>query len=206
MTEQHDTTRFVTLLMLLRMDAEDGVAILELVKVGQRESSIRAFERGKGHVPILIRAALLQRLLMTVTRHHDAAGDVDSLPTLFRLLDEVDIQKTLVSPELDEPITFARKRWATLKDDPRVGRLRLFRNRFLAHSISQKWEFERPVFEDVTSTAVDTFAIIEALGVATATAPILKHGRQIWKERSEEFWLRLARGAMSNFALGRDDK
>jgi hypothetical protein len=206
MTEQPDTTRFMTLLRLLRMDAEDGVAILELVKVGQREASIQAFERGKGHVPILIRAALLQRLLMTVTRHHDTAGDVDSLPTLFRLLDEADLQKALVSPELDEPMTFARNRWVALKDDPRVNRLRLFRNRFLAHSISQKWEFERPVFEDVTSTAVDTFAIVEALGVATATAPIFKHGSQIWRQRSEEFWLRLTRGAMSNSTLGRGNE
>jgi len=55
--------------------------------LSEDRTTFRSFEPGKGHVPILLRAALLQRLLMTVTRLHDTDRDTDSLPVAFALMD-----------------------------------------------------------------------------------------------------------------------
>jgi hypothetical protein len=100
--------------------------------------------------------------------------------------------RVLFGPEFDAPMKYAESRWDGLKDDPRIHRLLKFRSRYLAHSISDKWGFEKPVFEDITTASIDTFAIVEALGVATAVAPqLLKHVRTIYKERAEEYWQRL---------------
>jgi hypothetical protein len=183
------------LVSLFRRDAEDGIGTMAMISVGQTKMATQAFEPGKGHIPILVRAALLQRLLMTVTRLHDKMDGVDSLPVVFDLLADPAVRSgALPYPELEPPMTYACERWAVLQADPRIDRLRLFRNRYLAHSVSKKWGFDKPVFEDITSAATETFAIVEALGVATATAPnVLKHVAKVWTERAEEYSGRLAR-------------
>jgi hypothetical protein len=195
MTLAEKLARVKELVSLFRRDAEDGIGTMAMISVGQTKMAAQAFEPGKGHIPILVRAALLQRLLMTVTRLHDKMDGLDSLPVLFDLLSDPAVRSgALPYPELEPPLAYAFERWSALQPDPRIDRLRLFRNRYLAHSVSKKWGFDKPVFEDITSAALDTFAIVEALGIATATAPsVLKHVANIWKERADEYWKRLAR-------------
>jgi hypothetical protein len=189
---QDGVSRAKQLIALLRRDAEDGVSVLAFISVGQTDAAVGAFDPGKGHVPILVRAALLQRLVMTVARLHDSAGDVDSLPTLFKLLDDSTVRdQFLAGPEFDASLTFARERWAKFHGDARVESIRLFRNRYLAHMISQKWGFDTPVFGDITDVAAGTFGIVEALSVASGTSVLLKHVHEIWKERAEDYWRRL---------------
>ncbi len=189
---QDRISRSKQLITLLRRDVDDGVSILAFVSVGHTDAAVGAFEAGKGHVPILLRAALLQRLVMTVARLHDSNGDVDSLPTLFRLLDDPLVRDGFLgAPEFKEALTFARERWAKFHGDARVERIRLFRNRYLAHTISQKWGFDKPVFGDITDVAAGTFGIVEALSVASGTSVLLKDVHEIWKERAEDYWRRL---------------
>jgi hypothetical protein len=196
-TSAEKIARVKELVSLFRLDAEDGIGTMAMISVGQTKMATQAFEPRKGHIPILVRAALLQRLLMTVTRLHDKMNEVDSLPVVFDLLADPAVRSgVLPYPELEPPMACACDRWVVLQADARIDRLRLFRNRYLAHSVSKKWGFDKPVFEDITSAAMETFAIVEALGVATATAPsVLKHVAKVWTKRAEEYWGRLARKA-----------
>jgi hypothetical protein len=194
-TIEQRVERLKKLIGLLRRDAEDGIATLAFIDVGQTKSAISAFEAGKGHIPILIRAALLQRLVMTIARMHDAGRDTDSLPNIFKLLSNADVRnRVLVAPEFEAPMKFAETLWTSLRDDARIFRLRKFRTTYLAHSISEKWGFERLVFDDIVTASRDTFSIVEALGVATAVAPsVLKPVWALYKKRAEEYWGRLAK-------------
>jgi hypothetical protein len=167
-------------------DADDAVAVRAFVEASNRAAVVKKFKRGKGHVPILIRKAMLQRLLMTVARLHDRrTADRDCLDHAFHLLEGADVRAKLAGNRRVVPA--ARKRWRKLRDDARVKRLRDLRDRAAAHSIPIP--YDHPVSVDLMSVLSDTINIVERLGVATGVIEVpLRYPAVIWRDRVTLFW------------------
>jgi hypothetical protein len=167
-------------------DADDAVAVRAFVEASQRAAVVKKFRPGQGQVPILIRKAMLQRLLMTVTRLQDRrTADRDCLDHAFHLLEEADVRAKLAGNRRVVP--GARKRWAMLRDDARVRRLRNLRDRAAAHSIPIP--YSHPMFVDLMSVLSDTISIVERLGVATGVIEVpLRYAAVIWRDRATLFW------------------
>ena len=190
--EQTPDERAREIIKHLRSEIEDAIACRAFLEVGNTEEAVAAFERGKGDVPILVQMAMLQRLLFTLTRMYDAARDAYSLSALSRLL-KPDVRADLVSPLGREDMERADEIWRRLRKDPRVKRLKGYRNSVGAHTIKDAWpDLDWPMNIDVLGVLRDTEPMIEALAAATRISTVsLSAVDTIWRERAEAYWQRL---------------
>jgi hypothetical protein len=185
--------------------ADENIGIVTFIEVGNRPSIHRHFKAGEGHVPSLIRGALLERLAMALMRLFDPPGnrkgqadpstsERDSLPVAFALLDDPKIRKAATVRGGANKMATAIALWANLRSDSRVGRLRDARNYTMAHTITAKWSLNRAIFSDPLSLAGDTEKIVETLASGCGVAgPPLKAAAEIWEDRCKDFWARLVR-------------
>ena len=185
--------------------ADENAGIMAFLEWGNRPSVHRLFKPGEAHVPWLIRGALLERLTMALMRLFDAlvpqnpqgaplTSELDSLPVAFALLGDPEVCKAATSPNGANNMATAIALWEPLAGDKRIGRLRGLRNYMMAHTISSKWDFTKPMFSDPLSLARDTAQVIEALalGCGVATAP-LKDAAEVWTRLCTDYWVRLVR-------------
>lgn len=177
----------------LRSDIEDAIGCRVLVEKGNTPEAVGAFKDGEGHVPVLIRASLLQSLLLTMTRMHDShQPDLDCLETLKRLL-TLEVKAAITAPYGDEAMERATLLWRSLRGDGRIVRLREYRSKALVHTIMSKWpELDRPVYDDLMGLARDTETLIEALATGTGICTVeLASVEDIWRRRAADYWRRL---------------
>ena len=183
--------------------ALDNIGIIAFVEWGNGPSIHRLFKADEAKVPWLIRAALLERLTMALMRLFDPPGSRrgqadpmtsgrDSLPVAFALLDDAEVRETATAPGGADKMATAIKLWERLTGDERIGRLRNIRDYMMAHTITAKWDFDRPIFSDPLSLAKDINPAVEALasgcGVATAS---LKDATEAWARLCTDYWVRL---------------
>ncbi|MCG8357481.1 MAG: hypothetical protein MI920_18105 [Kiloniellales bacterium] len=192
MEDQADIERARGIIRRLRIDIEDAIGCRVFFEAGNTAEAVAAFEEGKGHMPILIRSAMLQRWLFTMMRMHDSSPGADSLVTLSGLLTPT-ARTAMLSPSSIKAIERTTKMMRELRKDNRSKRLSEYRSKALAHTSMSEWpNLDRPAVDDLLGLSRDTEQLIEDLAAAADIATVrLSAVETIWRERAEAYWQRL---------------
>jgi hypothetical protein len=183
-----DRVREIVKLCYLACD--EGVAIIEFLEAGNTAEVEAAFEHGNGYLPILVRKAMMQRLLMSIMRMYDKPGsDRETLPRAFELLDDPIVYQAVCScgdkPQLDAAIA----RWKLMRNDPTLTEMRTVRDYELAHTIPSKAGQARPRIMDSLCVARQTITLAEELAAGTGIASVsLDHAKGIWAQQATVYW------------------
>jgi hypothetical protein len=179
--------------------ASEGMGIIEFVRVGEKQRVIDSFRKNEGRIPVLIRAALLERLVMAVNRmHDDPARDRDSLPRAFDLLRRPGILDEVASVGDRGQLADALSKWDKLRrSETRLERLRYLRNYYAAHTITARWGTQKATPNDLLPTAKRTFEIAAdlAAGCGTNTVPLDAIVKTVWRKAAWDFWNRVIEGS-----------
>lgn len=186
-----DRVREIAKLCYLACD--EAVAIIEFLEAGNTPEVEAAFERGSGHILILVRKAMMQRLLMSIMRMYDKPGsDRETLPRAFELLDEPTVYQAICNLGDKLRLDAAIARWKVMQSDPALTEMRSVRDYELAHTIPSKAGKARPRIMDFFCVARQTITLAEELAAGTGIASVsLDHARGIWAERATTYWARL---------------
>jgi hypothetical protein len=124
-TTEDSCERLRTIAKLAYRDSDEAVGIIEVVEAGNTETSIKALQGRDCSVQMLIRAALVQRLLMSIMRMHDRpSSDRETLPRAFELLEKASVYAAIVSVGDKDSLDRARLRWQAIRGDPMLAVIR----------------------------------------------------------------------------------
>lgn len=104
MTVSNKVERVRKIAKMAHDQANENIGLVTFIELGNRPGIHGLFKAGEGHVPFLIRGALLERLTMALNRLFDPPGnrkgkadpstsERDSLPVAFALLDDPKVRK-----------------------------------------------------------------------------------------------------------------
>lgn len=187
--------RLRTIAKLAYRDADEAVGIIEVVEAGNTETSIKALQGRDCNVQALIRAALVQRLLMSIMRMHDKpSSDRETFPRAFELLDKASVYAAIVSVGDKDILDRARLRWQAIRGDPMLAVIRNSRDFDLAHAIPSKADAARPRYGEFFRMARETIKLAEELAAGTGVCSVSLDGaRVIWARRAAEYWSDICR-------------
>ena len=172
-------------------ESDEAVAIIEFLEAGNtRASEISVCGR---HIPVLLRKAMMQRLLMSVMRMHDKPGaDRETLRRAFELLADHAVYASVAEKGDGARLEAAVARWGLLTCDPALGALRNVRDFDLAHTIPSKAGEQRPLVMEFLSVARETIRLAEDLAAGCGVCSVsLNTAREIWARRAADYWERL---------------
>ncbi len=173
-------------------ECDEAVGIMEFLEAGNTRQAEMAFE-GEGHIPVLLRKAMMQRLLMSVMRMHDKPGsDRETLSRAFELLADDTIYSSVAENGDDARLRAAVTRWNLLSGDPGLAALRNVRDFDVAHTIPSKAGEERPHMMEFFRAARDTIGLAEDLAAGCGVCSVsLDVARKIWAKRAANYWAQL---------------
>lgn len=175
---------------LCYLACDEAVAIVEFLEASNTAEAEATFERGNGHIPILIRKAMMQRLLMSIMRMYDNPGsDRETLPRAFEILDDRTVYQAVCSCGDKLRLDAAIARWKAMQNDPLLTEMRTVRDYELAHTIPSKAGKARPRIMDSFCVARQTIMLAEELAAGTGIASVsLDHAKGIWAQRAAAYW------------------
>jgi hypothetical protein len=181
---------------------DEAVAIIEFLEAGNTPEAEAAFEPGSGHIPILVRKAMKQRLLMSIMRMYDNPGsDRETLPRAFELLGEPTVYQAVCvrGDKLRLDAAIARRK--LMQSDPALAEMRTVRDYELAHTIPSKAGKARPRIMDFFCVARQTITLTEELAAGGGIVSVSwDHARGIWAERATAYWARLIATPVSSLS------
>jgi hypothetical protein len=169
---------------------DEAVGIIEFLEAGNAAELLEAaFERGDGHLLILVRKAMMERLLMSIMRMYDQPGsDRETLPRAFALLGDPNVYQPICSGGDKLQLDAAIELWKVMQKDPTLTKLRTVRDFELAHTIPSK-AGNRPQTEPFLRVAQQTITLAEKLAAGTGIACVsLDHAKGIWAKRATAYW------------------
>jgi hypothetical protein len=142
----------------------------------------------------LLSSALMDGLLLSVSRMHDSKADTDGIPSILRMLRSDDVRKVVVASGCDHHLDEARAKWGRIRRvSPGYRTLRLLRDSTRAHLIVQKAFNQEGGSVDLFACARETFAVIEHFMLAQGSDhKQLSLRADDWKLMGRDFWARLA--------------
>jgi len=176
-------------------ECDEAVAIMEFLEAGNTRQAEMAFAEGEGHVPILLRNAMMQRLLMSIMRMHDKPGsDRETLRRAFELLADDAVYSSVVENGDDARLKAAVARWNLLSRDPALVALRNVRDFDVAHAIPSKAGEPRPLILELHRVARETIRLAEDLAAGCGVCFVsLDAAKTTWARRTADYWARLIR-------------
>lgn len=179
--------------MLCYRDCDEAIAIIEFLEAGNTPEAEAAFAHGNGHLPILIRKALMQRLLMSVMRMYDKPGtDRETLPRAFELLNSPAVYQAVCAQGDSLRLDAAIARWKLTQGDPVLTEMRAVRDYELAHTIPSEAGKVRPQTMGFFCVARQSIVLVEELAAGSGVASVsFEHARGIWAQRARAYWARL---------------
>jgi hypothetical protein len=195
MTSSNDADRVRTIAAIAYRDCDEAVAIISFLETGNTKEAVQAFAPLEGHLVVLIRKAMLQRLLMTMMRLHDNPGaDRETLVRAFQLLAQPDAYCAMAERGDKVRLDAAIEAWRPLSAEAALKKIRAVRNYEAAHSIPSKAGAPRPIINEFSEIANRTIAVVEDLAAGTGVVTVSFSGtRAIWDKRSAAYWSRLQR-------------
>ena len=192
-TAIEDDDRVRKIATLCYRDCDEAVAIIEYLEAGNSHDAEAAFLDGHGHLPLLIRKAMMQRLLMSIMRMYDKRHiDRETLPRAFELLNNPIVYRAVCAQGIGLRLDAAIARWKVMQIDPVLTKMRAVRDYELAHTIPSKAGEARPRTMDFFCIARQTIALIEELAAGSGVVSVsFEHARGIWAQRAEAYWARL---------------
>jgi hypothetical protein len=141
----------------------------------------------------LLTSALVERLLLSVSRMHDTEPDTDGVPSILRMLRSDAVRNSVVASGCDRYLDEARAKWSRIdRAGPGYQTLRL-RNSTRAHLIVQKAFNHEGGWVDLFTCARETFAVIEDFMLAQGCdQKRLSRRADDWRMMGGDFWARLA--------------
>jgi hypothetical protein len=173
-------------------DCDEAVGIIEFLEAGNTLQAEMAFER-EGHIPLLLRAAMMQRLLMSIMRMHDKPGfDRETLSRAFELLADHSVYSFVAEKGAGTRLQAAMARWELLLSDPALVALRNVRDFDVAHAIPSKAGEPRPLIIEVLRVARETIRLTEDLAAGCGVCSVsFAAAQQTWARRAADYWARL---------------
>jgi hypothetical protein len=173
-----------------------GDGLVAFNTVGNRADSVAAFKERAGQIPILIRSAVFEALLLTVARLCDKAeSNSDSVASALNLLSD-DLVLSQWQPPIDpDAIEAIKQDFGRLQSDSRLSRLMAARNYRSAHLLETKWQgTDWPEIDHLISFWMDLRALLDRL-FAVASIYNVSHDAvlSVWMDRAEDYWLRLVK-------------
>ena len=186
-----DAPKVMQIISKLRIDIQDVVFCRLFLEQGNDPKVIEALNTsGSGKKTILlIRGAIVQRLVMALMRMHDRkSGDRDCLAQVFHLLSDTDERARMTRHGGDGQIDEAHRIWKSL-DESSLQSFRRSRDFEIAHSIMVKLGPDKPRWGDLLKLCKETENIIECLsdGVGACTVP-LKHHADFSIKDINQYW------------------
>lgn len=188
-----DSNRVREIAKLCYLACDEAVAIIEFLEAGNTPEVEVAFASGGGHFPILVRKAMMQRLLMSIMRMFDTPGsDRETLPRAFELLENSAVYQAVCTLGDSFRLNAAVERWKLMQVDPALVEMRTVRDYELAHTIPSKAGKARPRIMDFFCVARQTITLAEDLAAGSGIAFVsLEHARKIWAARATPYWASL---------------
>ncbi len=174
-------------------ECDEAVGIIEFLEAGNTQEAQRAFAEGDGHIPILVRKAMMQRLLMSIMRMYDKPGsDRETLCRAFELLTDPAVYSSVTKNGDDARLKVAVARWGLLSREPALVALRNVRDFDVAHTIPSKAGEPRPRLMEFFCVAQETIKLAEDLAAGCGVCSVsLDAANCIWAERAAAYWARL---------------
>jgi hypothetical protein len=189
----NDDDRVREIAKLCYVACDEAIAIIELLEAGNTPEIESAFEHASGHIPMLVRKAMMQRLLMSIMRMYDKPGsDRETLPRAFELLNEQTVHLAVSTRGAKPRLDAAMAEWKLMQSDPALAEMRTVRDYELAHTIPSKAGKTRPRIIDFLCVARQTITLAEDLAAGAGVVSVsLENARGIWAERAAAYWARL---------------
>jgi len=184
------TDRIRRIAVICYRDCDEAVAILEFLAAGNTPRAEISFARGEGHIPVLVRKAMMQRLLMSIMRMHDKPGsDRETLRGAFELLAHHAVCASVAENGDPARLQAAVALWDLLSRDPALVALRNVRDFDLAHAMPSK---PRPLIAEFLRLARETIRLAQELAAGCGVCSVsLDATREIWAKRAADYERRL---------------
>lgn len=173
-------------------ECDEALGLMEFLEAGNTRHAEMAFEGG-GQILVLVRKAVMQRLLMSIMRMYDKPGsDRESLRRAFELLSDHAVCSSVAENGDDARLKAAVARWNLLSSDPALRALRNVRDFDVAQAIPSRAGEPRPSILEVLRVARETIRLTEDLAAGCGVCSVtLDLARGIWSRRAADYWARL---------------
>lgn len=172
------------------LDAIDAMACIEILERGNHLAVTKGInEAGAGRAATLIKHALFNRILFITMRAYDTVrkGDHHLKVAFNKLAGSNLIEKTGEREQRD--IVSAQSLWDNALNDPKLAKLRHYRNKHAAHLSQPDPNIDTPIVIELFQFARLTASIAEKLangaGVFTMT---LQNQIDAYEDSADAFW------------------
>lgn len=155
---------------------DDAIELLHLIEVMQRQNSSGINEKltaaNAGGAGKVVRNSVLSRIVLFVAGAYAPTrrGDLH-IRRAFELLEQSAVRAELGLRGSPQLLDDAMKLWAQYVNDPRLGPIKHFRDKFTAHAGKPNAAIPIPPYSEVFGFARDTMVIMDTLARGTGAAP-----------------------------------
>lgn len=189
------TAKLIEVSKDLRLDAERAIALRSFFNIGQEPASIAAVGAFHGgHTAVLVRGAVLESIVLAVSRMCDPGGSDKHTIAKARELTETPGATGVFTGQTSQlAFTSFLSCAAELESLDAGKKLRAMRNYVLAHKIPLKFQpSERPLFEDLWAVFDVAVEAVGHLGIATQTVAVdMANVAEVWDARNRFYWNKL---------------
>jgi len=179
----------------LRLDAERAIALRSFFNIGQESASIAAIGAFHGgHAAVLIRGAVLESIVLAVSRMCDPGrSDKHTIAKARELAERPGVIGVFNAQISQLAFTSFVNCAAGLESLDAGKKLRAMRNYVVAHKIPLKFQpSERPLFEDLWAVFDVAVEAVGHLGIATQTVSVdMANVAEVWDARNRFYWNKL---------------
>lgn len=172
------------------LDAIDAMACIEILERGNHLAITASLnEAGAGRAAAVIRHALFDRILFISMRAFDPTRRGDKhLGVAFRLLSEPSVA-AMARPADQGKFARAKELWAEALADPRLAKLRHYRNKHAAHLSEPNPDIAAPLVTELFGFARAAAGIADTLADATRVSRIaLQTQVDAFEASADAFW------------------
>ena len=181
-----------------RFFAEDAIGARECFRVMQRKTVINSFREGRGPVPMLLRGALLERMVMAFARMLDPPKtDKDSLNHAFELLRDPSTRAAVAASGDERRLVAAMETWARLSHRRKLlSRIKGLRDYWIAHTITSKWGSDKTELRDLLAVERAMRSVIEDLSAGCGLTTVsIDAVAKVKRDQAVDFWRRVVHGS-----------
>jgi hypothetical protein len=172
----------------------DAIEIRQIIQALELQNRYEISEAllavGAGYAAVIIRNALIARLVLLVGRVFDASCNGElHVSRAMELMKDNAVRSEIEARGRKDLLAEAFKRWTKLKSDQRLGRIKKLRDRYAAHLGDFNSVIPTLELQEFFDFSRDTTAVIDMLARATGTrTQCLDSWDEELKESAVAFW------------------
>jgi AbiU2 len=173
---------------------EDAIELLHLIEVMQAQNTdavnAKLSAASAAGAALVVRNGLLSRIVLFLAGAYALSrpGDLH-LQRAFDLLEQPAVRNELGLRGSTTLLDDATRLWAQCKGDPRLPKIKHFRNKFTAHLGRPNDDIALPTYDETFSFARDTMRVIDALARGTgARREPLSEWQPEAAHTAKQFW------------------